>query len=53
MILFCLYSSAYEIWGSPEMLNKEKIRRAKTRQDEYEGKRLINEMIYWKDCFVF
>ena len=30
--------SAYEVWGSPEMLSKEKIRRARTRQDEYEGK---------------
>jgi zinc transporter 9 len=28
---------AYEIWGSPEMLNKEKLKRTKTRQDEYEA----------------
>jgi hypothetical protein len=34
--LFC-NSRAYEVWGSPEMLNKEKAKRSKTRQDEYEG----------------
>ncbi|CAF4705333.1 unnamed protein product [Rotaria socialis] len=27
---------AYEVWGSPEMLNKEKVKRAKARQIEYE-----------------
>ncbi|CAF0984454.1 unnamed protein product [Adineta steineri] len=27
---------AYEVWGSPEMLSKEKAKRAKNRQDEYE-----------------
>jgi len=32
-----VYLSAYEIWGSPEMLKKEKLKRAKTRQDEYEA----------------
>jgi hypothetical protein len=35
--IIILYSSAYEIWGSPEMLNKEKAKRVKTRQEEYEG----------------
>ncbi|CAF2623094.1 unnamed protein product [Rotaria sp. Silwood2] len=28
---------AYEVWGSPEMLNKEKAKRAKARQQEYEA----------------
>ncbi|CAF1032133.1 unnamed protein product [Adineta ricciae] len=28
---------AYEVWGSPEMLTKEKIKRAKARQDDYEA----------------
>lgn len=28
---------AYEVWGSPEMLNKEKAKRSKNRQQEYEG----------------
>ena len=35
---FAVFSSAYEVWGSPEMLTKEKIKRTKARQDEYEGK---------------
>ena len=34
---FFSFSRAYEVWGSPEMLTKEKAKRAKTRQDEYEG----------------
>ena len=34
---FHRHSSAYEVWGSPEMLTKEKAKRAKTRQDDYEG----------------
>jgi hypothetical protein len=29
---------AYEVWGSPEMLNKEQAKRTKARQMEYEGK---------------
>ncbi|UJR15401.1 hypothetical protein I4U23_002348 [Adineta vaga] len=28
---------AFEVWGSPEMLTKEKAKRSKTRQDEYEA----------------
>ncbi|CAF3521050.1 unnamed protein product [Rotaria sordida] len=28
---------AFEVWGSPEMLNKEKAKRAKARQKEYEA----------------
>jgi hypothetical protein len=28
---------AYEVWGSPEMLNKEKAKRNKARQEEYEA----------------
>ncbi|UJR31293.1 hypothetical protein I4U23_018791 [Adineta vaga] len=28
---------AYEVWGSPEMLNKEKGKRIRTRQQEYEA----------------
>lgn len=32
---------AYEVWGSPEVLNKEKAKRAKVRQEEYEGKRIL------------
>ncbi len=34
---FFLYSRAYEVWGSPEVLTKEKAKRTKTRQDEYEA----------------
>lgn len=45
-------SSAYEIWGSPEMLSKEKIRRAKTRQDEYAGKCLRELLAEWMDFSV-
>jgi hypothetical protein len=40
LVLF-LYSRAYEVWGSPEMLNKEKTKRTKTRQEEYEGKKIL------------
>ena len=29
---------AYEVWGNPEMLNKEKIKRSKNRHQDYEGK---------------
>lgn len=32
---------AYEVWGSPEMLNKEKARRSKIRQEEYERKQIV------------
>ncbi|CAF0824221.1 unnamed protein product [Adineta steineri] len=28
---------AYEVWGSPDMLHKEKIKRTKVRQEEYEA----------------
>jgi len=27
---------AYEVWGSPEILNKEKVKRTKSRQKDYE-----------------
>ncbi len=37
LLFLFLYLSAYEVWGSPEMLNKEKTKRAKARQNEYEG----------------
>lgn len=36
-IFFYYLKRAYEVWGSPEMLNKEKAKRAKVRQQEYEG----------------
>jgi hypothetical protein len=36
-----LYSRAYEVWGSPEMLNIEKAKRTKVRQEEYEGKNIF------------
>lgn len=34
---FCLLYRAFEVWGSPEMLNKEKMKRNKNRQQDYEG----------------
>ena len=37
MILRSLVS-AYEVWGSPEILNKEQQKRAKARQQSYESK---------------
>jgi hypothetical protein len=35
------YLRAYEVWGSPEILNKEKAKRTKARQEEYEGKETL------------
>jgi hypothetical protein len=36
-----MFSRAYEVWGSPEMLNKEKAKRNKARQEEYERKKIL------------
>jgi len=41
MNLILIHSRAYEVWGSPEMLNKEKAKRNKARQEEYEGEKNI------------
>lgn len=38
---FLCFSRAYEVWGSPEILNKEKARRNKARQEEYERKDIL------------
>lgn len=41
-----LCTSAYEVWGSPEILNKEKMKRTKARQKDYESK--MNDRNGWK-----
>ena len=42
------HQRAYEVWGSPEMLNKEKTKRNKARQKEYEG-----ELILCIDLYIY
>jgi len=45
---------AYETWGSPDALNREKARLAKARQEDYEGlKRIFNLILSDGDLFIF
>lgn len=43
--LIACFSSAYEVWGSPETLNKEKQKQAKVRQQQYEGNAIVTKKI--------